>query len=253
MRRPLICGNWKLHGSLERTASLVDGVRDGAATLDGVDVAVCPVFVHLALACERASGSRLGVGAQDVSDRDEGAFTGEVAAPMLAELGCRLAIVGHSERRARHGESDALVAAKFDAAHRAGLTPILCVGETLEERDAERTLEVVGRQLDAVLESAGTSGFADSEGVIAYEPVWAIGTGRTATPDQAQEVHAALRARVAAHDEALADRVRILYGGSMKAANAGDLLARPDIDGGLIGGASLDVDEFLGIARAAVA
>jgi triosephosphate isomerase len=251
MRRPLICGNWKLHGSVERATQLVDGVRAGLAGLEGVDVAVCPAFVHLPHACERASGSALAVGAQDVSDSEAGACTGEVAAGMVAELGCRLAIVGHSERRARHGETDATVAAKFRAAERAGLTPILCVGETLAERDAGRTQEVVARQLDTVLEATGPAGFG--AGVIAYEPIWAIGTGRTATPDQAQAVHAVLRARDAAFDGALAEQVRIVYGGSVKAANAGELMACADIDGGLIGGASLDVDGFLAIARAAVA
>lgn len=249
MRRPLVCGNWKLHGSLESARTLVDAVLEGTADLESVDVAVCPVFVHLPLACERVSGSRMAVGAQDVSDRDEGAFTGEVAAPMLAELGARLAIVGHSERRARHGETDAGVAAKFAAARQAGLVPILCVGESLEQRDAGRALEVVGAQLDAVLARTGVAGF--DGGVIAYEPVWAIGTGRTATPDDAQEVHALLRSRLAAHDEGLAARTRIVYGGSMKAANATRLLAMGDIDGGLVGGASLDADQFISIARAA--
>lgn len=249
MRRPLVCGNWKLHGSLERTAGLIDAVAAGTAELSTVDVAACPVFVHLPLACERVAGSDLMVGAQDVSDRDEGAFTGEVAAPMLAELGARIAIVGHSERRARHGETDAGVAAKFEAARRAGLMPIVCVGESLEQRDAGRALEVVGAQLDAVLAHTGIDGF--DGGVIAYEPIWAIGTGRTATPADAQEVHALLRSRLAAHDDGLAERTRIVYGGSMKAANAAQLMAMADIDGGLVGGASLDANEFIQIARAA--
>lgn len=251
MRRPLVCGNWKLNGSIVKSGQLVDALSSGATAIDGVDLAICPVFVHLPLACERAAGTPLEIGVQDVSDRDEGAFTGEVAAGMAAEFGARIAIVGHSERRARHGETDAGVAAKFMAATGSGLTPILCVGETLAERDAGETLTVVTRQLDAVLAVSGVSGFAG--GVIAYEPVWAIGTGRTATPEQAQEVHAALRGRLAAHDAALAEGTRVVYGGSMKAANAGELMAMPDIDGGLIGGASLDADEFLAIARAALA
>ncbi len=251
MRRPLVCGNWKLNGSIGRSGQLVDALSRGATGVDGVDIAVCPVFVHLPLACERAAGTALAIGVQDVSDQDHGAFTGEVAAGMAAEFGARLAIVGHSERRARHGETDAGVAAKFMAARAAGLTPILCVGETLAERDAGETLAVVTRQLDAVLEVSGVTGFGD--GVIAYEPVWAIGTGRTATPEQAQEVHAALRSRLSVHDTALAEGTRIVYGGSMKGANAVELMAMPDIDGGLIGGASLDADEFLAIARAAVA
>lgn len=251
MRRPLVCGNWKLNGSLDKTAALVDDVARGAAELEWVDLAVCPVFVHVPLACERAAGSSLAIGVQDVSDQVSGAFTGEVAAAMVAECGARLAIVGHSERRARHGETDTGVAAKFVAARKEGLTPILCVGETLAERDADETLDVVGRQLDAVLATTGVAGFGD--GVIAYEPVWAIGTGRTATPEQAQAVHAALRERLAAHDGALAEGTRIVYGGSMKGTNAADLMAMPDIDGGLIGGASLDANEFLAIARAAAA
>lgn len=249
MRRPLVCGNWKLHGSLEGAAGLIDAVLAGTADVAAIDLAICPAFVHIPLACERAAGSHLMVGAQDVSDRDEGAFTGEVAAPMLAELGAGFAIVGHSERRARHGETDAGVAAKFAAARGAGLIPVLCVGESLEQRDAGRALEVVAAQLDAVLGHTGVDGFG--EGVIAYEPIWAIGTGRTATPEDAQEVHALLRERLAAHDAQLAERTRIVYGGSVKAANAARLMAMDDIDGGLVGGASLDADEFINIARAA--
>lgn len=248
MRRPLVAGNWKLHGTRGRASELAGAIVDGLAGIEATDVAVCPTFVHLALVAERADGTALAVGAQDVSDQTEGAFTGEVAAPMLAELGCRYVIVGHSERRARHGETDAGVAAKFHAACAAGLRPILCVGETLAQRDAGDTLDVVGRQLRAVLSGAGAD-FGDA--VIAYEPLWAIGTGRTASPEQAQEVHAALRAVLAGTDEELARRVRILYGGSVKAANAGELFAGTDIDGALVGGASLDADEFLNICRAA--
>ena len=251
MRRPLVCGNWKLNGSIGDTDQLIESLSRGMSGIDNVDLAVCPVFVHLPLACERSAGTALAIGAQDVSDQEKGAFTGEVSTSMVAEFGARLAIVGHSERRARHGETDRGVAAKFMAARTVGLTPILCVGETLTERDAGETVAVVTRQLDTVLEITGVVGFGD--GVIAYEPVWAIGTGWTATPEQAQEVHAALRERLAAHNAALSERTRIVYGGSMKSANAAELMAMPDIDGGLIGGASLDADEFLAIARAAVA
>lgn len=249
MRRPLVCGNWKLHGSVEQASELVAALRACAVDLETIDLAVCPVFVHIPLASRAAQGSPLLIGAQDVSDADAGAFTGEVAASMLAELGCRLVLIGHSERRARHGETDAGVAAKFIAARRAGLTPILCLGETLEQRDAGRGEAVVAAQLDAVLALTGGSGFAG--GVIAYEPIWAIGTGRTATPEQAQAIHAALRRRLSEHDNELGESTRIVYGGSVKAANAHRLMAMPDIDGGLVGGASLDAEEFIAIARAA--
>lgn len=250
MHQPLVAGNWKLHGTRDRVTELADAIVAGLADVEGPEVAVCPTFVHVPLVAERAAGTALAVGAQDVSDQVEGAFTGEVAAPMLAELGCRYVIVGHSERRARHGETDAGVAAKFHAACAAGLRPILCVGETLAQRDAGATLEVVGRQLGAVLAGAG-DGVGDA--VIAYEPVWAIGTGRTASPEQAQEVHAALRATLADTDDRLARRVRILYGGSVKAANATELFAMKDIDGALVGGASLDPHGFLEICRSAAA
>lgn len=250
MRRPLVAGNWKLHGTRDRVTELADAIVAGLADAEGAEVAVCPAFVHVPLVAERVAGTALAVGAQDVSDQVEGAFTGEVAAPMLAELGCRYVIVGHSERRARHGETDAGVAAKFHAARAAGLRPILCVGETLAQRDAGATLEVVGRQLGAVLAETDD---AMGEAVIAYEPVWAIGTGRTASPEQAQEVHAALRNTIAETDGDLARRVRILYGGSVKAANAAELFAMADIDGALVGGASLDPDGFLDICRAAAA
>lgn len=250
MRRPLVAGNWKLHGTRGRVSELAEAIVAGLPDVEGTDVAVCPTFVHVPLVAERAVGTALAIGAQDVSDRMEGAFTGEVAAPMLVELGCRYVIVGHSERRARHGETDAGVAAKFGAACAAGLRPILCVGETLSQRDAGATLDVVGRQLRAGLAGAGDD---IGDAVIAYEPVWAIGTGRTASAEQAQEVHAALRAVLAGIDDGLARRVRIVYGGSVKAANAAQLFAMPDIDGALVGGASLDADGFLDICRAAAA
>lgn len=251
MRRPLVAGNWKLHGTQARVLELIDALLPGVEKVGQTDWAICPTFVHLPLAVERTSGSTLAVGGQDVSEEREGAFTGEVAAPMLVETGCRYAIVGHSERRARHGETDFRVAAKFAAANAAGLTPILCIGETLEQRDAGDAAEVVERQLRAVLDHVGADGFAD--GVVAYEPVWAIGTGRTATPEQAQEIHGVIRRVLGAAGGGLEARCRVLYGGSVKAANAAALFAQPDIDGALVGGASLDADEFLAIGRAAAA
>jgi len=251
MRRPLVAGNWKLHGTLDEVGRRVDDIVSGIAGIDDVDVAVCPVFVHIAHAVRHAAGSSLAVGAQDVSDEARGAFTGEVAAPMLAEAGCRYVIVGHSERRARHGETDAVVSAKCRAARSAGLHPIVCVGESLEQRDEGATIDVVRSQLGTVLADVGVEGFADA--VVAYEPIWAIGTGRTATPAQAQEVHAALRRVLAEHDEGVAGRTRILYGGSVKGSNASELFAMADIDGGLVGGASLAADEFITICGAAQA
>ncbi len=249
MRRPLVAGNWKLHGSHASAASLVEAIRGEMATLAAVDVAVCPTFVHIPLAVERAGDCGLATGAQDVSEQAEGAFTGEVAAAMLAEAGCRYAIVGHSERRARHGEDDRTAARKCAAAAAAGLTPIICVGESLAQRDAGEALATVRGQIDTVLEEIGVDGLRGA--VVAYEPIWAIGTGRTATPEQAQEVHAAVRECLAAHDTQLGGDTRVLYGGSVKGANAAELFAQPDIDGALVGGASLDADEFLNICRAA--
>jgi triosephosphate isomerase len=249
MRKRLVAGNWKMHGSRAANQALLDALVAGIGAAPDVECAVCVPFPYLAQAAERLRGTGVAWGAQDCSEHAHGAYTGEVSAAMVAEFGCRYAIVGHSERRQLHGESDALVAAKFGAARGAGLLPILCVGETLEERDRGRTESVVARQLDAVLERHGATAFADA--VLAYEPVWAIGTGRNATPEQAQEVHAYLRARFAARDPAIAERLRVLYGGSVKAANAQALFAMPDVDGGLVGGASLVAAEFVAIARAA--
>jgi triosephosphate isomerase len=248
-RRPFVAGNWKLNGSLDANARLLAGIVAGLPPVPAADIAVCPAYVHLPDALARLAGTPVAVGAQDVAEQSAGAYTGEVSAAMLRELGCRYVIVGHSERRALFGDSDATVARKAAAAAAAGLVPIVCVGETLAEREAGQTLAVVERQLAAVLAGAGTAVVAG--GVIAYEPVWAIGTGRTATPDQADEVHRAIRGLLARHDATMGDHVRILYGGSVKAANAADLFARPDIDGGLIGGASLDAGEFLAICAAA--
>jgi len=245
MRARLVAGNWKMHGSLRANAGLLDALKAGLRNSDGVMVAVCAPFPYLGQLSSALAGSAIAWGAQNVSEHDSGAYTGEVSGAMLVEFGCRYAIVGHSERRALYGEDDARVAAKFLAARRAGLTPILCVGETLEQRERGETESVVGRQLDAV-GAAALSG-----AVLAYEPVWAIGTGRNATPQQAQEVHAFLRARVAARDKALADALTILYGGSVNPGNAKELFAMPDIDGGLIGGASLSAPDFIAICAAA--
>ena len=236
-RSRLVAGNWKMHGSRASIAALLDAlVKENP----GAGCAVCPPFPYLQQVAERLRGSAIAWGAQNAAEHAQGAYTGEVSAAMLAEFGCRYVIVGHSERRRLFGESDAQAAAKFAAVRAAGMTPILCVGETLAEREAGKTDSVVGRQLDAVAKL----GFGTA--VLAYEPVWAIGTGRTATPEQAQEVHAFLRQRVS-------DETRILYGGSVKAQNAAELFRMPDVDGGLIGGASLVAQEFAAIARAAAA
>ena len=248
MRRPLVVGNWKMHGSRPDAAALLAALR-AACPAAGVDVAVCPPFLLIPLAEGALQGSPVAWGAQDVARWDGGAYTGEVSAAMLREAGCRYAIVGHSERRQLMGETDAVVLEKFQAARRAGLVPILCVGETLEQRDAGATLAVVGAQLDAVLGAVGAEGWGDA--VVAYEPVWAIGTGRSASAAQAQEVHAFLRGRLQAAAEALAG-TRLLYGGSVKGGNAAELFAQADIDGALVGGASLQADEFLSICSAAV-
>ena len=232
----LVAGNWKMHGSRASNAALLDALLDSIGRESGVECAVCPPYPYLEQVSARLRGSAIAWGAQNVSEHAQGAYTGEVSAAMLKELGCRYAIVGHSERRQHYGESDAQIAAKFAAAQGAGLTPILCVGETLQEREAGKTEAVVARQLDAV------SNFGNA--ILAYEPVWAIGTGRNATPEQAQEVHAFLRRR-------LSGDVRIIYGGSVKAQNAAAIFAMPDVDGGLIGGASLVAKDFIEIVRAA--
>jgi triosephosphate isomerase len=238
-RSRLVAGNWKMHGSRAFSGALLDALIAGLGRESTVEAAVCPPFPYLQLASEHLSGTPVALGAQNVSEHAQGAYTGEVSAAMLKDLGCRYVIVGHSERRQLCGEGDAQVAAKFAAAQAAGLTPILCVGETLEQREAARTEEVVARQLEAILKQAE---FGNA--VLAYEPVWAIGTGRNATPEQAQAVHEFLRARVF-------PETRILYGGSVKAGNAAAILAMPDVDGGLIGGASLVAKEFIEIVRAA--
>ena len=250
MRDYLIAGNWKMNGSSSANKALIDGILAGIPAGSGFGLLVCPPYPYIAAIAAQVSGSAVRVGAQNVSEHEKGAFTGEVAPAMLREVGCEYVIVGHSERRALYGETSEQVAAKFMATQAAGMRPILCVGETLEERESGRTGDVVDGQLDAVLAAAGVGAFGAA--VIAYEPVWAIGTGKTATPEQAQEVHRHIRGRLSAQDTDIAAGVQILYGGSMKGDNAAGLLAMPDIDGGLIGGASLKADDFLAIARAAV-
>ena len=245
MRRKLVAGNWKMHGNHSANAELLSGIV--AARPFACDVAVCVPFPYLSETAVALAGTDLRWGAQDVSAQAQGAYTGEVSAGMLAEFGCRYAIVGHSERRQYHAEADQQVADKAKAALARGLTPIVCVGETLAEREAGETETVVKRQLSAVIRALG---HCAAEMVVAYEPVWAIGTGKVASPEQAQAVHALLRAQLKAAT-AQADGMKIIYGGSMKPDNAASLLSQPDIDGGLIGGASLKVADFVAICRAA--
>lgn len=247
MRRKLVAGNWKMHGSLAGNRALLQTLVPALGKDSGVDAAVCVPFPYLAQTQELLDGTAIGWGAQNVSEHAQGAYTGEVSAAMLNEFGCRYAIVGHSERRSLYGESNETVAAKFGAAAKAGLTPVLCLGETLEQREQGVTEQIIAAQLDAVTRAVGLPAFASA--VIAYEPVWAIGTGRTASPEQAQEVHAFIRGRIAGSDAALAQRLRILYGGSVKPQNAAELFDMADIDGGLIGGASLVANDFLAICN----
>ncbi len=247
MRSCLIAGNWKMNGSLQSVIDLVEGIKAGDH--GKAELAVCPPAVFLLKVGGMLADSDIALGAQNVCDQAAGAYTGEVSAAMLLECGCRYAIVGHSERRSLYSETDALVAARFAMAVESGLTPILCVGETLDQREQGVTESVVATQLDAVIDVAGVEGLQRC--VIAYEPVWAIGTGQVATPEQAQAVHAFIRQRLAQHDADMAQRVQILYGGSMNPSNAAELLAQTDIDGGLIGGASLKAADFLAIAQSA--
>ena len=247
MRRKLVAGNWKMHGSLAENEALLSAILSGMSGVKA-DVAICAPYPYLAQLQGRLAGSPVAWGAQNMSQHAKGAYTGEVSASMLKDFGCKYVIVGHSERRAIYGESDEVVAEKYAAAQAAGLVPILCVGETLNEREECITEQVVGRQLDAVLGKCGVASLAKA--VIAYEPVWAIGTGVTATPDQAQAVHAYIRGKIRGLDAAIADGLIIQYGGSVKGSNAAELFAQPDIDGGLIGGASLVADDFLAICKA---
>ncbi len=250
MRTPIVAGNWKMNGSVASNAALLDTIIAGVDANSAAEVMVCPPFPYLMAAGERIAGTKIALGAQNVaSEVNPGAFTGEVAGAMLIDAGCSHAIVGHSERRALYGETDEVVAGKFVAAQTAGLIPVLCVGETIAERERGQTDEVISRQASAVIAAAGPAALAGS--VLAYEPVWAIGTGHTATPEQAQSAHAVLRGLVGEHDGEVAQGLRILYGGSVKGANAAELFAMPDIDGGLIGGAALDGEDFLRICAAA--
>ena len=249
MRQPLVAGNWKMHGSRAENAQLVGGLLDLLQPGKRAEIMLCPPFPYLMETARLLKDSGVALGAQSVCAEAQGAFTGEVSAAMLKDVGCRYVLVGHSERRQLYGENDNLVARKFVAAQLQGLVPVLCVGETLEEREGEQTTAVVARQLEAVLAVSGIQSLAKA--VVAYEPVWAIGTGRTATPDQAQAVHAMIRAKLAERDATIGGSVRILYGGSVKASNAQELFAMPDIDGGLVGGASLKADEFARICAGA--
>jgi triosephosphate isomerase len=249
MRDFLVAGNWKMNGSAASNKELVAGILQGVPATDRVELLVCPPFPYLASVSEQVAGSAVSLGAQNVSEHESGAFTGEVAAAMLRDIGCKYVIVGHSERRSLYGETSFEVAAKFKAALDAGLKPILCVGETLEQRESGGTESVVAVQLGAVIDKVGIARFKSA--VVAYEPVWAIGTGVTASPEQAQDVHRHIRGVMAGHDEGIAESTQILYGGSMKGENAAGLLSMPDIDGGLIGGASLKAGDFLAIAEAA--
>lgn len=250
MRQKLVAGNWKMNGRLETNAQLLAAITAEVSKMQGVSAAVCVPYPYLAQVESQLTGTVVSWGAQNLSEHASGAYTGEVNASMLQDFACRYVLVGHSERRSLYGESSELVAEKFAVALAAGLTPILCVGETLEERESGRTMQVVGEQMDAVLKRVGVAAF--SKAVVAYEPVWAIGTGKTATSAQAEEVHAAIRAQIAKADAKVAASLQILYGGSVKPSNAAELFGMPDIDGGLIGGASLVADDFLAICRAAV-
>lgn len=249
-RKKIVAGNWKMNGNQIDNAALVKALVAGLPTLAGqVDVLVFPSFPYLAQVQQLADGSVLQWGAQDLSEHPQGAYTGEVSAGMLKDFGCRAVLVGHSERRALFGECDERVVAKFIAAQANGLKPVLCVGETLAEREIGATEQVVSRQLRAVIDRAGVCAFASA--VVAYEPVWAIGTGKTASPEQAQSVHALIRSLIAEKDTGVAENLLILYGGSVKADNSARLFAMPDIDGGLVGGASLHSADFLSICRSA--
>lgn len=250
MRRKIVAGNWKLHGTREFAVSLVTDIANGAPA-SGVELVILPPMPYLGELVDDFANTAVIFGAQDVSCNEKGAYTGEVSAAMLHEVGARYGLVGHSERRQYHHESSALVARKFAAALHAGLIPILCVGETLEQRENGQTEAVIASQLAPVLAAVGGQGFAGA--VVAYEPVWAIGTGRTASKEQAQQVHAFIRGEVAKVDARIADSLPILYGGSVKPDNAAELFAQPDVDGGLVGGASLVATDFLAIAQAAAA
>lgn len=248
MRQKMVAGNWKMNGTTNSVRELVGGIKAG---LDGqsTEVVVCPPFVYLPVVAAEIAGSAIKLSAQNMCDQDVGAFTGEISGPMLKDIGCEYVILAHSERRAMYGETDEVAARKYAAALKNNLNPIFCVGETLGEREQDITEDVIARQVDAIIKAEGVASLANA--VLAYEPVWAIGTGKTATPEQAQSVHAFIRNRIADQDAGIAASLRILYGGSMNPGNAADLIAQPDIDGGLIGGASLKAEDFLAIINAA--
>lgn len=246
----LVAGNWKMNGSSAANAALLEGLVRGVLECPAVDILVCPPAVYLESAQRHLAASPIALGAQNLSDQGKsGAFTGEIDAAMLRDVGCGYVLVGHSERRTLYGEDDACVARKFVVAQAGGLIPVLCIGETLAEREGDQTKSVLKRQLDVVLQAAGIAAFRNA--VVAYEPVWAIGTGRTATTEQAQEAHAFIRGVLRANDANIADSLRLLYGGSVKADNAASLFACDDVDGGLIGGASLKAQDFLAICASA--
>ena len=248
MRQTMVAGNWKMNGTTNSVRELVSGIKAG---LDGqsAEIVVCPPFVYVPVVAAEIADSAITLAAQNMSHEDAGAFTGEVSGPMLKDVGCEYVILAHSERRAMYGETDEVAASKYGAALKNNLKPIFCIGETLEEREQGITEDVVARQVDAIIDAEGVASLANA--VLAYEPVWAIGTGKTATPEQAQSVHAFIRGRVADLDAGIAEGLRILYGGSMNPGNAAELIAQPDIDGGLIGGASLKSEDFLAIINAA--
>ena len=249
MRKPIIAGNWKMNGSRSSIKELLEGIKAGMGNVKSAEVVVCAPAIYIADVSEQLSGSKVAWGGQNLSTEAKGAFTGEISADMLLDFKSEYVIVGHSERRTLYGETDQLVAEKFEVARKAGLKPILCIGESLDERESGVTNDVCARQINAVIDLSGIEALTD--GVIAYEPIWAIGTGVTATPEQAQETHAAIRKLIADKDASVAEKVRIQYGGSMNAGNAVELLAMDDIDGGLIGGASLKAEDFLAICNAA--
>ncbi len=248
MRRSIVAANWKLNGNLEMAKSLVTVIDAHSNGLEGVDTVICPPFPYLSYVGGLMSASNVHLGAQSIAEYESGAYTGEVSAEMVAEVGCRYAIVGHSERREYYGETDAIVAAKFSRIQAAGLIPILCVGESLDQREQGVMQDTIVRQVNAVAAEANISNMQNA--VLAYEPIWAIGTGETASPEQAQEVHEIIRSEIAKQSTDIAEGLRILYGGSVKANNAVELFSQPDIDGGLIGGASLDAEQFNAIVAA---
>jgi triosephosphate isomerase len=249
MRQSLIIGNWKMNGAIQSNQSLLDNLKENIKNVQHAQIGICAPFVYLQQVSELLKGTQIGWGVQNISHKDSGAFTGEIAASMLLDFNCKYVIVGHSERRRLYGESDQLVAEKYVKAQSVGLIPILCVGELLEQREAGETENVVEQQLNAIINLQGIASLSQS--VIAYEPVWAIGTGKTATPQQAQDVHAFIRQKITEQDAGVAENVQILYGGSVNGSNAAQLFSMLDIDGGLIGGASLKANEFLTICQAA--